>query len=82
MSCSYRVTDWSNYVHVTQSGSMSAFHGTLDLSLSMSEILSDSARGIQYKIIIVLVAIYPAPWRKAIASENHTNMRRESETSP
>lgn len=53
----------------------------LDLSLSMSDILSDSARGIQYKIIILLVAIYPAPWRNVIAGENHTNMRREWETS-
>lgn len=37
--CSYNVIDWSNHVHLTQSGLMSAFHGTLDLSMTVSDIL-------------------------------------------
>ena len=78
--CSYSVTDWSTYVHLTQSGLMNALYRTLDLSLHMSDILSDSARGIQYKIIILLVAIFLASWRRAAVGENHTTIR-ESEIS-
>lgn len=41
----------------------------------MSDILNDGARGQQYKALILLVAIFPASWRKTTVGVDHTNIR-------